>query len=445
MNFRQLTLVTMLTICTLFLFPIAKDTAAKNGLQQLIDKASNGDTIFLEAGLYHGPIEITKPLTIKAENGATIQGNGKGSALVIKETSDVTLDGLTIENGGRKGTNAAVYVEEAEQITLKNNTLRQFRHGIYATKVEHLTVHGNTFVGNHDEHFSKKGNGIFLFHTSGSNIAENKIQFVQDGIYVESDKGSRFHHNEVTDSRYGIHFMYSHDSEVVANEFHHNVVGMMVMVSSDLSFIGNVATNHFHYNGAGAVIFDCKRVDMYENELANNSIGLSLQDVSHSFWQKNQLYNNRIGLELKKYGKENRFSENRLTGNVMQVVSASKNVSLHGEGVGNYWDDYRGYDFDRNGIGDTAYIPSNTYAHLVGKKQAYQFFFETPAVTVMNVLDQKLAPSKDEQEVYDPAPLMTKDYSFEQETSITFSPFTLGIGVIFIIVGFSIFYKRRYA
>lgn len=432
------------TICLLLLFLASKVEAAEIELQKLVDEAQAGETLLLKSGIYEGPIVITKPLTIQAENGATIQGNGKGSVITIKETSEVTLHGLTIEHSGTKGTDAAIYIENSTQITLKNNTLRQFRHGIYATKVAHLTVQHNMLKGS-NAHFSKRGNGIFLFHTNDSDIAKNNIQFVQDGIYVESDRASHFHDNQVSDSRYGIHFMYSHDSEVEANEFHHNVVGMMVMISSDLSFKHNVATNHFHYNGAGAVIFDCQRVAMYENELANNAIGLSVQDVSHSLWQYNQLYNNRIGLELKKYGKENQFSENDLTGNVMQVVSASKNVSLSKNGVGNYWDDYRGYDFDRNGIGDTAYIPSNTYAHLVGKKQAYQFYFETPAVTVMNLLDQRLTPSKDEQEVSDPAPLMTRELSFDLETSAAFSPVSLGIGVIFVVVGFSIFYKRRHA
>lgn len=412
-------------------------------LQRLVDEAQAGETILLKNALYQGPVMITKPLTIKAESGATVQGIGKGSVFVIKNTNDVTLDGLTIENSGASGTNAAIYIEETKKITLKNNLLRQFHHGIYATKVHDLTVYHNTIEGNHD-HFSKKGNGVFLFHTSNSDIAENRIQFVQDGIYVESDKESHFYNNEVTDSRYGIHFMYSHNSEVKANEFHHNIVGMMVMVSSDLSFMDNVTTNHFHYNGAGAVIFDCKHISMSENKFAHNATGLSIQDASHSLWEKNQLYNNRIGLELKKYGKENVFSENRLTGNVMQVVSASKNVSLSSNRLGNYWDDYRGYDFDRNGIGDTAYIPSNTYAHLVGKKQSYQFFFETPAVTVMNVLDQKLSPSFDEREVSDPYPLMSNSDMLEKVSSATFSPFMLSVGALFIVIGFSIFYKRRH-
>lgn len=79
-------------------------------LQETINRANAGDTIFLEKGLYQGAITINKPLAISGEEGAIVAGDGKGNVITIT-ANDVTLTNLTIQNSGEDHEDSEVYLE----------------------------------------------------------------------------------------------------------------------------------------------------------------------------------------------------------------------------------------------------------------------------------------------------------------------------------------------
>ena len=68
-------------------------------LQERIETAAPNETIRVEAGIHAGPIVINKSLTLIAENGAEIRGNGFGKVVTIS-ADDVTLRGLRITGSG---------------------------------------------------------------------------------------------------------------------------------------------------------------------------------------------------------------------------------------------------------------------------------------------------------------------------------------------------------
>jgi nitrous oxidase accessory protein len=69
-------------------------------LQEVIDRAAEGDVIVLTRGEHAGPVTIGKTLTLQGEPGAIVVGDGEGS--VIRVTAPRTIvRGLEIRGSGR--------------------------------------------------------------------------------------------------------------------------------------------------------------------------------------------------------------------------------------------------------------------------------------------------------------------------------------------------------
>lgn len=58
------------------------------GIQQAIDRSAGGDVIVLEDGMYHGPLDIRRSITLRARHGgeATVT-NRHGGAVAWTETA----------------------------------------------------------------------------------------------------------------------------------------------------------------------------------------------------------------------------------------------------------------------------------------------------------------------------------------------------------------------
>jgi nitrous oxidase accessory protein len=62
---------------------------------------------------------------------------------------------------------------------------------------------------------------------------------------------------------------------------------------------------------------------------------------------------------------QNSFSGNDFEGNAFDVVTNSRqNFNTFDA---NYWDEYRGYDLDRDGVGDVPHAPVRLFALLIEK------------------------------------------------------------------------------
>jgi len=83
-----------------------------SSIQTALDKAENGDTIFVLKGIYREKLTIRENITLigESESETVVQGNKRGP--VIRVIDDATIRKLTIANGGigilSENTNAAI-------------------------------------------------------------------------------------------------------------------------------------------------------------------------------------------------------------------------------------------------------------------------------------------------------------------------------------------------
>jgi nitrous oxidase accessory protein len=112
------------------------------------------------------------------------------------------------------------------------------------------------------------------------------------------------------------------------------------------------------------------------------------------------------------------FTGNTFEGNLGQVEGRGGDIQKNNrwalEGRGNYWDDYRGYDSDGDGIGDLEYRYEGAFDDLIQDNEALRAYRFSPAQTALD-LGAKWFPVYDpETRVVDPHPLMSPTMSLAE-------------------------------
>ena len=208
------------------------NAASAATLQERIDAAAPNETITVESGVHPGPITIDKPLQLIGQPGAEIRGDGTGNVVTIT-ADDVTLRGFRITGSGLRlsDDNAAVFVA-GNHATIENNVIEDSLHGVYLKQVHDGRVLGNRIRGKTTLLTSTKpieqtltagvgelcetalnenerGNGIHQWSCERNFISGNEISDTRDGIYFSFTHHSRVENNHVHNVRYGLHYMYS--------------------------------------------------------------------------------------------------------------------------------------------------------------------------------------------------------------------------------------------
>ncbi|MFA5102345.1 MAG: NosD domain-containing protein [Candidatus Thermoplasmatota archaeon] len=160
-------------------------------IQDAIDNASNGDTIFVFHGFYVENISINKSLALLGEQRKTtvIDGAELGTVVTI-QADDVTLCNFTIQNAvdpyGGYGYGIKV---EANHTCIKNNILGPKNSvGLYLYKAHNNTITRNRFLYN--------GDAIFLIGSNDNLFFENTIGYSSVyGFYIVEARNNNIHNN----------------------------------------------------------------------------------------------------------------------------------------------------------------------------------------------------------------------------------------------------------
>ncbi|KAA1186485.1 nitrous oxide reductase family maturation protein NosD [Paenibacillus sp. B2(2019)] len=381
----------------------ANTTSKAIPLQPIINAAQIGDSITLAPGTYQGPVQIDKRLTISGEGRATLLNSSPDAEVAVMIQADgVKLQGLNIQqhNGGE----AAAIRVEADQVTLKDLVIHTFGFGIILREAD-----SGVIVNNKIRWFipkgaasGKRGNGIDLYNSHGSDISENEISYLRDGIYLEKSRNSKVDHNRLYHLRYGVHCMYINGSSVTNNIGEYNITGAMVMGVSDVMVSGNsFRKQNQNVHSQGILLFDVRTSQIVNNLVEGNRVGIYMQQSSDNTLQNNMVLRNYIGIQFE--GSEgNRFQKNAFIANVIEAQATdSKNNKM----TRNFWDSFAGLDVSGDGVSDLPYAINPFYQQLVTENAAYQLFFQSPGMTFLS----DLYANDKEQWSTDPEPLMQLD------------------------------------
>jgi parallel beta-helix repeat protein len=112
-------------------------------IQEAINRADEGDMIFVRNGVYHENVVVNKTVSLIGENssGTIIDGVGKGNVVDVL-SDNVVLHGFTITNSGGAG-DAGINVHSIKNCIIRENNILNNWRGIWLYNCSHSVIFCN--------------------------------------------------------------------------------------------------------------------------------------------------------------------------------------------------------------------------------------------------------------------------------------------------------------
>lgn len=353
-----------------------------------IARAGSGDTLRIHAGLYQeGTIVIDKPLQIVGIDGPVIDGRHAGHVFHVR-ADQVTLEGLTIQNGGMSDIAdlAGVRVERSRGCAIRRNRFYHNTYSVYLARVTGCDVRDNIIQSEARGEVSG-GNGIHLWHAQEIDIAGNSITGHRDGLYFEFAERCRIEKNSVHDNiRYGLHFMFSHENHYADNVFSRNQTGVAVMYSRHIRMVRNQFAESWGRASYGLLLKDIVDSHIAENDFIGNTIGIYADGSNRNTFRHNRFHYNGWAVHLLGSSDANTFVENDFHSNYFSVTTNTRHPL--NTFARNYWDEYQGYDLDRDGWGDVPFRPMKLFNLWLNRYPELIVLFGSPVIEFLEVAER---------------------------------------------------------
>ena len=370
-----------------------------NILQDTIDKASSGAILKLPNGVYRGSILIDKPISIIGMGDKVIiDGLGKGSVITAKG-SYITLKNLTITNSGSRHENldAGIKLSDGVQNEISNCKIKNSLFGIDLQMVNSSIIQNN-YITSKNLPLGLRGDGLRLWYSNDNIIKANHLYKSRDMV-VWYSHGNRIEENQGEWSRYSLHFMYAGKNFVKNNHYKFNSVGIFFMYSQDTIATGNIIESSLGATGMGIGLKDASNFTLKDNTILYCAQGMYIdrspfEPDTHNWIEHNRVLYNAEAIHFHSLSINNIIKNNTIQGNIEDIVNDSKADRGKEETnlvINNYWDNYKGFDRDGDGIGDTPHQVYQYADQMWVYNPDVKFFYGSPIISILNFL-AKLAP-----------------------------------------------------
>jgi len=380
-------------------------TSAYRSITAAVSAAKRGDTVIVDSGLYREPtIVVDKSITLSGRGNPILDGENKRGLLLVT-ADDVTIAGFVLRNVGTTFVEdrAAIRVAETHGCAIEHNRIENGFFGIYLARVHDCRVTGNTIRGSATRE-TEAGNAIHLWTSRHITVDSNQISGHRDGIYLEFVHDSRIAANtSASNLRYGLHFMYSDGCRYEHNTFQHNGSGVAVMYTKGVTMIGNRFADNWGAAAYGLLLKEVSDARLDHNVFAKNTTGLLADGANRIVATANEFSGNGWALRLEASTGDGRFERNNFSGNTFDITTNSRSPST--TFAGNYWDEYRGYDLDRDGTGDVPHRPVRLFSIIAEHHPASLILMRSTFVSLLDAAERAL-PSLTPELLTDASPSM---------------------------------------
>lgn len=292
-------------------------------IQEAINHANPGDTIFVYKGTYYEHVIINKSVSLVGEDRDSTIINGEGTDSVVHvAANNVNINSFTIQKGGRGLYDSSIFVDHFSNINISHTTVKN------------------------------SSNGICLSYSTRNTILRNTASDNKYGISLYSSDNNEISSNNASDNKYGIALYSSNNNEIYGNNAYSNKInGIHLQSSSD----NTVSSNTAYSNNFDGIRLEFSNNNVISSNTASkNDYAIRLDSSGNNIVSANNVSDNYYGIYLHSSSNNNTIYHNNLN-NTDQVWSDSVNL-WDDDKEGNYWTDYTGQDQNEDGIGDTPYI-----------------------------------------------------------------------------------------
>lgn len=256
-------------------------------IQDAVDAAAEGGTIYVAAGTYYENLIISQSVTLIGDTdnpaATVIDGSGDaGTGIVVNITSDnVTVKGFTVQNSGTNlivgssPVNPGFAMVDVSDCTVSDNIITDVVNGVVLTSTSSGTADSERNVVDNNDITMFYGYGVVLqayypsdvspvVHSVNNTVISNNsidVACGKDGIYADRECDySVIQYNAITFSplwgdgaagfNHGIYFWKSGNNTVIGNTITNCGFGIRMKSSSNNVLKGNTLYN----NGYGIVI-----------------------------------------------------------------------------------------------------------------------------------------------------------------------------------------------
>jgi parallel beta-helix repeat protein len=297
-----------------------------SAIQQAINNANEGDTIYVKAGTYFENIVLNRTVTLVGEsNTRTIIDGGGQSEVVTISADGVVIANFTIQNGGDD--DDGILLDECSNVIVSNNIVVFSQCGIANVLSSYNCLWRNDLSNNEV--------GIVLFYSYGNNVSGNTL--VNNGLSVEESYGNIVEDNTVNGKPLVYlenvsHYTVADAGQVVlveCDDIHvenlnlsYTTMGLELWKTKNSRIVGNNITeirpiyqSSFHY---GIYLEQSSGNTIQDNRIEgclDQSIGIGFRNSSYNVISGNNITDYGDGVWIASSSWRRRSSHNNVTGN----------------------------------------------------------------------------------------------------------------------------------
>jgi len=301
-------------------------------IQDAINNAADGDTIYVWAGNYQETIIVNRTVTIIGNDSAntTIDGGGVGD--VVNITADwVNMSGFAVkESGLTSWTDAGIEVRgDSCHISKVNSSGNQ--NGIILLEAEGTTIDNSTLNSNQEE-------GVIVDSSGRTVIEECMVKYNSDGVGIYEAGNVTVRRNNISSNdESGIWAWPGNGLVIVDNQIHDNTgdtddAGIYLAESDENTVRNNTLTGNrigIYLKGnlttmeenaiSGSLTRGIYLEDSGNNTISGNTVsgsglsGIYLETSSNTTIEDNELAGNNRGVYLNDRANDNDITNNEVT------------------------------------------------------------------------------------------------------------------------------------
>ncbi len=294
----------------------------------------------------------SRGLKIDQSNYNTIMGNtaceNSYDGIFLYNTNNNDVLGNIVNNNGEKGIN----LRNSDNNEVSGNTVNyNGEQGIYLDNCYSNSIFQNAAKENKI--------GIELFHNDQTEIFGNIIENCEYAIYINDCHNITITENSLYNCGVGLNGTIEQLISFNINESN-TVNGRKIYTYMNIS---NLKPSNFS-NAGQVILIRCNDSIISNLNLTTNSLGISLYYCNNNTFYENiikdEIYGLYIDHSFNNYFYNNTFIQNAFHVHTFQSSENHLNNSI----IGNYWDDYDGFDCDGDGLGETPYIFGDVIDYL---------------------------------------------------------------------------------
>jgi len=167
------------------------DGTADFTIQEAINAAGSGDTIMVLSGTYHENVNVTKTVALIGEdkNETIIDGGYTGNVIRVI-SSNVKIVNFTIQNSGNQSENSGIFLFNALNVTISNNTIKNNLVGVnLRSRSNNTLIIDNLMLNNLQSGIEILGNSNF------NHVISNTLTNNTRGVKIDSSSFNTLYRN----------------------------------------------------------------------------------------------------------------------------------------------------------------------------------------------------------------------------------------------------------